>query len=407
MSLLRSVIADARSRKPMLEPLNSPLTATAFKTRGMVGNVAGADKKSPGTADHTRSLNKPLSIREGNSATHMGDVPDSQLDNSLNQGIQDMGSNVEFESPLSVPMNKAELIPNEESSLDFEGDKASNSEESMAPQLTGTVIPNSSMNSSMNRNHDLFNTYQETQIAQNQVPDHEVIEPASLPAIIRDISAQEEVAGEIATNQHYSEGSIKGNETLTIQSDSTQTTASTLPAKSRQIELSVLEASSVPFAHSPDSLGNSTSDNTAGRNEVEKELDNNGKARQVLPPVDKQADMKSMSNQEEIPRFQKPGDTKGVHCDVQLVSRPAKPLPGPEALRSVPVTPFQTDSISKAGDTLRSRTPLRTPEKTHETPKVQIGRIDVIIESAVPPVTKQAPASSPIDLASRHYLRRL
>jgi len=38
---------------------------------------------------------------------------------------------------------------------------------------------------------------------------------------------------------------------------------------------------------------------------------------------------------------------------------------------------------------------------------VQIGQIDVIIEAAAQPVTKQAPAPSPVDLASRHYLRRL
>jgi hypothetical protein len=38
---------------------------------------------------------------------------------------------------------------------------------------------------------------------------------------------------------------------------------------------------------------------------------------------------------------------------------------------------------------------------------VQIGQIDVIIEAAAQPAIKPAPAPSPIDLASRHYLRRL
>ena len=587
MSFLRSVIADARPRKAMREPLNGPSAITGWKSRALEGNDFGAEQKSPSVADQTSRLSQSLSIREGVIDVNMGDAPAFQVDNPLNQGIQDMGSNVELESPLSVPTDKSEPIPNDESSIRLdpvnlpeqqlysEGDKASKAEGSMTPQPAGTVIPNSRMNSSMSQSHDPAITFPETHGAQNRVSGHEGIEPVSFPASIRDTSAQEEVAGVIATDdqrysdgsikgtetltiqadatqttaltlpvksrqiessvleaslvpsvhspdsfgnstsdntagrnevekaladpethgaqnrvsghegiepvsfpasirdtsaqeevagviatddQRYSDGSIKGTETLTIQADATQTTALTLPVKSRQIESSVLEASLVPSVHSPDSFGNSTSDNTAGRNEVEKALADGGKARQVSPSVDKQADMKSLSNQEETPRLQKLDEAKGVLRDVQLVSRqamamdspiasdiehawvpqsagkkvqasasspdpdpapskpgnseqhvarPAKPSASPEALRSVPATPFQTDSIPKAGGTFRSRPPLRSPEKTHEAPKVQIGQIDVIIEATAQPAIKPAPAQAPIDLASRNYLRRL
>lgn len=471
MSFLRSVIADARPRKAMREPLNGPSAITGWKSRALEGNDFGAEQKSPSAADQTSRLSQSLSIREGVIDVNMGDAPAFQVDNPLNQGIQDMGSNVELESPLSVPTDKSEPIPNDESSIRLdpvnlpeqqlysEGDKASKAEGSMTPQRAGTVIPNSRMNSSMSQSHDPAITFPETHGAQNRVSGHEGIEPVSFPASIRDTSAQEEVAGVIATDdQRYSDGSIKGTETLTIQADATQTTALTLPVKSRQIESSVLEASLVPSVHSPDSFGNSTSDNTAGRNEVEKALADGGKARQVSPSVDKQADMKSLSNQEETPRLQKLDEAKGVLRDVQLVSRqamamdspiasdiehawvpqsagkkvqasasspdpdpapskpgnseqhvarPAKPSASPETLRSVPATPFQTDSMPKAGGTFRSRPPLRSPEKTHEAPKVQIGQIDVIIEATAQPAIKPAPAQAPIDLASRNYLRRL
>jgi len=257
-------------------------------------------------------------------------------------------------------------------------------------------------------------------------------------------------------DRRHSESSIKGPETLTIQADAMQTTALTSPESSRRIESSVLKASLVPSVPSPDASGNPTLDNTAGRNEVEKALADGGKARQVSPSVDRQARMKSLSNHKDIPRLQKPGEAKGVLRDVQLISRqamamasqglsdmelasvrqtagktvsasagspgsgpsepgspvqhitrPAGPSISPEALRSVPAGPSHADLMPKDGDSFHSRTPLRSHEKKHEAPRVQIGQIDVIIEAAAQPAARPAPAPSSVDLASRHYLRRL
>ena len=85
--------------------------------------------------------------------------------------------------------------------------------------------------------------------------------------------------------------------------------------------------------------------------------------------------------------------------------KPAKPAASPEMLRSVHARPFQEDSIPKASDSWRSGAAPGFSAKKLEAPKVQIGQIDVIVEAAAPPAAKPAPA--PIDLASRHYLRRL
>ncbi len=500
MSFLRSVIADARPRKPMLESSDGPSALTGWKTRGLDGDAFKAEEKSPSAADKTSCLSKSLSIRESASDFNMGDAPTFQADNPVNQGIQDFGSNVEPESPLSAPVDKSGPIPDEESSThlgtgnlpdrepDSEGGKASITERDMPQLPAGTIIPDSRMNSPKGPDNDSSIASPETHGAQNRAFGHEETEPLSSPASIKDMPgkeltdndgnsslqavegtgqlgvgetmpsaaegntpAQGEVVGVTAAdNRHHSESSIKDPETLTIQADATQTIDLTSPESSRRIESSVLEASGQVSGQA------SMPDNSAGGNEVEKALADGGKARQVSPSVDKQADMKSLSNQEDIPRLQKPDEAKGVVRDVQLISRramamdshissdmelasvpqsagkkvstsasspgsgpskpgspvqhiarPARPSVSPEALRSVPARPFHADLMPKDGDSFHSRAPLRSPEKKHEAPKVQIGQIDVIIEAAAQPATKPAPAPSLVDLASRHYLRRL
>lgn len=549
MSFLRSVIADARPPKPMLEPSNVASAINGWKSRGLDGDASGAEEKSPVAQEQTSRLSTSLPIQEGASDFNTSDVPDCQADNPVNPDIQDMGSNIEPENPLSVTVDKSGPIPDEESHARMdtgnvpdwnsgsEGVKASNTEESMIPQAAGTVIPDNRMNSPKGQDHDPSFTSAETRDAQYRASGHDETEPASSPAIIWDTPGREsskrdgnstplaedgagqfgmhetmssaaegnthsqaEVTGiTVAGDRLDSPGSIKVPETLTIQADAIQTTAEMSPKSSRRIELSAREASLVPSDLSPDASGDPmlgtvalavshgagtdgdlqhsgesgmdnvsdpvseqapTPDNSTGRNEAEKTLADAGKARQVSPGVNKQADMKSQSNQEDIARLQKLGEQKGVHRDVQLISRQAmvmasqgssdmehasvppsvtqpagkkvrasasspdpapsnpgnaeqhvtssaRPSASPEALRTVPATPFQTDWIPKTGDSFRSRPPLRSPEKTHDAPKVQIGQIDVIIEAPAQTTAKSAPASSPIDLASRYYLRGL
>lgn len=484
MSFLRSVIADARPRKPVLGPSKNLSASTGRKTSGLDGDASGAEEKSPGALDQTSRLSMSLSNREGASDVNTGDAPAFQADHPVDQDIQDMASNVEPDSPLSVMVEKSKRIFDEESHArldtgdlpggepDSEGDKASKAEGNMTPQPSGTVIPDSRMKSPKAPDHDASIASPETRGAQNRAPDHEETEPVSSPASIRDTPgkeltdfddnsalqaeegtgqlgvqattssavgentpAQGGVAGATAADiRRHSQSSIKNPQTLTNQADATPTTTFTSPESSRRIE----------------------SDNSAGRNEAEKALADSGVALQLSPSVDKQADMKSLANQEEISRLQKPDEAKGVLHDVQLVSRqgipmdshissdlelasvpqpaerkvstsasspgsgslkpsspvrhsarPAKPSASRDALRSVPARPFQTDLIPKDGDSFHSRALLRYPDKIHEAPKVQIGQIDVIIEAPAQPATQPAPPPSPIDLASRHYLRRL
>lgn len=492
MRFLRSVIADAHPRKPMLEPSNGPSAITGWKTRGLDGDAFGAEEKSPSAPNQTSRLNTSLSIRKGASDFNMGDAPAFQADNPVNQGIQDVRSNVESEDSLSVMVDKSRTISDEESHArkdtdnddnsspqvgegagqlgvqvtmssatnlpdrepDSEGDKASKAEGGMIQRPAGTVIPDSRMNSPKGQDHDSSIASSETCGTRNRASGHEKTGPLSPPASIGDMPGKELTDNDGNSSLQVGEGAGQ----LGVQATMSSAAEGNTPAQGKVTGKATADDRdhSESSTKGPGSGQAPTPDNCAGRNEVEKALADGGKARQVSRSVDKQADMKNLSNYEEIPRLQKPDEAKGVLRDVQLVSRqamamhshissdmelasvsqsagrkvstsasslgsrsskpssavqhvarPAKPSASPEALRSVPARPFQTDLMPKDGDSFHSRAPLRSSEKKHEAPKVQIGQIDVIIEAAAKPSTKQAPAPSPIDLASRHYLRRL
>jgi len=466
MRFLRSVIADAHPRKPMLEPSNGPSAITGWKTRGLDGDAFGAEEKSPSAPNQTSRLNTSLPIREGASDFNMGDAPAFQADNPVNQGIQDVRSNVESEGSLSVMVDKSRTISDEESHArqdtgnlpdrepDSEGDKASKAEGGMIQRPADTVIPDSRMNSPKEQDHDSSIASSETCGTRNRASGHEKTGPLSPPASIGDMPGKELTDNDGNSSLQVGEGAGQ----LGVQATMSSAAEGNTPAQGKVTGKATADDRhhSESSTKGPVSGQAPTPDNSAGRNEVEKALADGGKARQVSRSVDKQADMKNLSNYEEIPRLQKPDEAKGVLRDVQLVSRqamamdshissdmelasvpqsagrkvstsasspgsgsskpssavqhvarPAKPSASPEALRSVPARPFQTDLMPKDGDSFHSRAPLRSSEKKHESPKVQIGQIDVIIEAAAKPSTKQAPAPSPIDLASRHYLRRL
>jgi hypothetical protein len=196
-------------------------------------------------------------------------------------------------------------------------------------------------------------------------------------------------------------------------------------------------------------------DKSARGSEAVNELAAGGKARQASPVIDERAEIRSPANNNEVPRHQTP-DSKNDPRNVQLaprqttavdshhsaaanpasisqpangkasvsasspdsgsdkpvgpaprVARPAEPSASPQPMRSVPAKPWPVERMPMHGDSARSGTPQRSPEIRREAPRVQIGQIDVIVESAAQSVRKSAPASAPTDMASRHYLRRL
>ena len=460
MSFLRTVIADARPRKPVPGPSNSPSLINGWKTRGLGGNDYQADQNSSAVVDQTRLSSVSSPVRDRTSENILGTE-----------------SNVEPESLTSAPLDLGRATPNEEgySQMDIgklldrvpvsEGDKLPKVEGSLTPQLADIVIQDGLTNPPTSQISDFLIEFQDTRGLQNQTKGNEEIKPVNSPESITD--------------------------TPTIQTDTTQNTKLTSPKSSHRIESGTLEASLVPVVPSGDQKRDTAAatgpigtladgdfqqpgqfrvddapsreseytfrpDNPAQWNKAGEPLADGGKADKVSPVVDKQTDIERMSNREEIARNQISDETKGVAQDVQPVSHkrddfapqkikdlehapvlqtadrkvsnstgspnfaPTKPgsheLPVArtekpsipfEAPRSVPAMPFQTDSMLKTGDNLRSKPQLRYAKKPPQAPKVQIGQIDVIIEAAVQPVSKPAASSLPNDMASRYYLRRL
>lgn len=253
--------------------------------------------------------------------------------------------------------------------------------------------------------------------------------------------------------------------------DVTRAAASDMSEENRHVEARVLKAASVPVAYSSDSLAVATSDDGGPRNGFENAVDGGIKGRQASQNVDKQMDMKSISikeeppqlqpintssNKKEIPEYQEPREPKGVHRDaehvprqvldgafegiadkaqalvsqlaararpavaespepaplksaesVQQIARPVTVSASPKAVPSVAAVPLTAHSMPRVGDAYYSRPSIRPSQKERETPKVQIGQIDVVIEAGAKPVSHRPVESSLGDLASRYYLRKL
>jgi hypothetical protein len=446
------------------------------------GDVTGA--RVSDTMHHSESsFTDPQTLTIQPDAAHTIDLTSLQSSRRIESGVFERSGQVGGQ--VSMPDNSAGKDEAERALAD--GGRASIKEPDMTQEPAGTIIPDSRMDCPEGPDHGHLTASSQMHGPQNRTSGHEETEPASSPAGIRDMPgneltgngddpalqavegtgrlgasetmlspaegntpAQGEVAGVVITDDRYhSESSVKDRETLTIQADETHTIDLNSPQSSRRIESGVFEPSgqSSRQASMPDSY--------AGANEVETASADGGKARQVSSSVDKQADLRNPSRQQDISRLKKPDETKGVPGDVRRVlpratavdshvpsdgesalvgqsagkkastsarslgsgpSKPGSPIQhiagpamssaSPEALRSVPARPFLTDLTPKGRDSFHSELPLRSPERRHEAPKVQIGQIDVIVEAARP-ATKPAPAPSPVDLASRHYLRRL
>lgn len=459
MNYLRSVIADSRPRKPFHEPSDG--LSARWKPRGIEMDASGAEERSANAPDENNPSYTSLPIREGASDFNASTATALKADNPTRQDTLGVSSDVEPERTVSVLVDTSGTIPNEQIFAHPEtgclADRESDSE---------STVKQLDMHETVSSNIET-NLILKGETAESRFDDDRRHAECSIKAPEMLASQADTTQKNVLTsakNNHHNESSehetprVPPVFSYDITENSTPSTAvvavplGTGGAEDLQHpgESQVDDASGTVIGQIP------TSENPAVQNEAEKALAGGGKAHQISPNVDEQAHLTGLSNQEDISRLIKPDDSKGAHGDVQLVYRqvkavasqgssatehasvpqsvgkkvstsvsspgPAPAKPGsreshiagparfsanPEALRSVLAVPFQMDSMSKAGDTLRSRLPLRSAEKMHEAPKVQIGQIDVIVEAATQPATKKVPAPSPTDLASRHYLRRL
>ncbi len=436
MSLLRSVIADARPRKSVGEFPVSPSAAIGWGTRELNRDTPEPKEQPADTPAQTSHLSRSLPNEKSASESTRYDAPGLfQLDNPIEQDIQGKARNSEQVRPLSVPEEMRATNP--------------------GPEEKRSTIPREESHLTIHTgNAPELDTYSEN----NKIVAHRVSDSISFSGNIEEMPGKNVVANN-ANTVHQGKENARLSEKHESQLSATEENT---PAREELSGTIAVDENRYTERSIKNSVG--VTADSVGWNESQQGLVDGTQPNRVPPGVDKQANFKLPSNLEDNRRLQKQDNAKVTVGDDQLVSpqslakdlhtssdeklspilqsvgkqestqanspasissnppgsvpskpsssvqqisRPLRSSATPEALRSVPATPFQLDSIPKAADTFRLESPLRSPEKTHEAPKVQIGQIDVIIEAAAQPATKQAPVTSFIDLASRQYLRRL
>ena len=436
MSLLRSVIADARPRKSVGEFPVSPSAAIGWRTRELNCDTPKSKEQPADTPAQTSHLSRSLPSEKSASELMRYDAPGFiQLDNLIEQDIQGAARNSEQVRPLSVPEEMRATNP--------------------GPEEKRSTIPGEESHLTIHTgNAPDIDTYSEN----NKIVGHRVSDSISFPENIEEVPGKNVIANN-ANTVHQGKESAMLPEKHESQLSATEENT---PARGELSGTIAVDENRYTERSIKSSVG--VTADSVGRNESQQGLVDGAQPNRVPPGVDKQANFKLPSNLEDNRRLQKQDNAKVTVGDDQLVSRqslakdlhtsseeklspilqsvgkqestqanspasissnppgsvPSKPSnsvqqisrplrssANSEFLSSVPARSAQAELIAKNSVSFHAGPLARPPEKKHESPKVQIGQIDVIIEAAAQPAAKPATASSPIDLASRHYLRRL
>jgi hypothetical protein len=436
MSLLRSVIADAHPRKSVGEFPVSPSAAIGWRTRESNWDTPKSKEQPTDTPAQTSHLSRSLPNEKSASELMRYDAPGFiQLDNPIEQDIQGAARNSEQVRPLSVPQEMRATNP--------------------GPEEKRSTIPGEESHLTIHTgNAPDIDTYSEN----NKIVGHRVSDSISLPENVEEVSGKNVIANN-ANTVHQGKESAGLQEKHESQLSATEENT---PARG-ELSGTIAVDENRYTERSIKSSVRLTAD-SVGRNESEQGLADGAQPNRVPPGVDKQANFKLPSNPEDNRGLQKQDNAKVTVGDDQLVSRqslaqdlhtssdkklspilqsadkqestqanspasissnppgsvPSKPsnsvqqISGPlrssansEFLSSVPTRSAQAELIAKNNASFHAGPLARLPEKKHESPKVQIGQIDVIVAAAPQTAAKPTTASSPIDLASRHYLRRL
>lgn len=395
MSFLRSIIADAGPARPLPEHSISQPTITGLKTRRFDGDISGGEEKFPDTVNHPGSLSPSLPVHNDAGDFNLGHAPTFPAEKP---GIQSRESKVDPQSSLSLPVDEPGQDINEESISSLgtgkpvpdrqEGSKeneVSKTKAGLIRQSAGKLVAGSMMDSAVSQSHDLS-------VA---------------------------VAEQLDTTH---------TNVLTPPDSRYQIKSAKLEAP-RETSVSVSDASAKPVLDSATGFNEAEQSFQEGSTQTQKPAQKPDEAKRGLRhdqlvyrqamamDLDIPSDMESASVSPSAARKASTSASSPVSgtakssSRVQHVTGLARPLAmpssSPESPASVPARPLQTSLIAKHGGSFHSMPAFRSAEKKHEAPKVQIGQIDVIVEAATQPVAKPATVSSPVDLASRHYLRRL
>jgi hypothetical protein len=371
MSFLRSTIADARSRKYSPESNSRQHATPRLQTGGLNQGVSEAKVKSQDSQNPTNHISTSLPMQESSSGEIVADVSVVQESNPINLDNHDIGSDpLDNEKKTQGSMTMHPIVQNSQEITITPTDI----DQSPEPSNTLTVSQDVQY-----RSFDVEPTEDEqTNTDGRSAPDtgeqlrsSDVLEtkPVKIAENLIDYNKDTEV---IVSPEIEVDGKFEGT-------NEPQVTHKLKQVRSRD-----------PIF-----------DNSKSLNQAEDVFLKDGTANQVPYGIKKQENIENMSNKKSTISSGKsnPIVTKPDNSERHSNNREVFPV--------VPAKLFQTDSTLKAFEYRQSKPSYTSAEKRHETPSVQIGQIDVIIEMPAKPASKPTAETSSADLASRHYLRRL
>ena len=445
MSFLRSIIADARPRKPIPESNTHQQVTPQLQTAGLNQGVAEVKPKSPDSPNSTNHISTSTPVLESAAGEVVADVSAVQEGNPINLDNPDAGSD----------------------QLDNEQTAVQNS-----PEITVTPTD-------IKQSLEPSNMLTETQDVQYRAFDEEPTESEQTNTNGRTVTDTEE---QVRLSDVLETKPVKMTENLMVHDEYTQAIVTDDRQLQEQID-PALQTQSASYRHDSDtrlhqtdvslmaskplsevtkntlqekvivSPGIEVDGKTEGLNEpqvsnkleqvrrnpifdnskswkhIEDVLLNDGTTNQVSSGIKKKAEPESVYHEIQLSPKQTVISQKATeqehNSNSQLTVKQAtvssskhKPVVAKpenserhsnnrEAFPTVSAKVSQTDLIPKAFEHRQSRPSYAPPGKRHETPSVQIGQIDVIIEMPAKPASKPTAALSSTDLASRNYLRRL
>lgn len=437
MNFLRSIIHDARSHKPGQESGNkSP--ASGYNTLESYGAVPRYVDQSLSAGNYESPLSRSSSNPDNIGEIKFSENSAVQEKNTENHGIQNITGDIEpgyspsetldssgfiFHEPNTLPPSTGDMKNPEQESEE----KESGIKDNMAQQQSGMAILDKNVNSLEKQNSNFSAELPETPTDQNQGFSPE---ETALPPYPPDIGkTPDKISNDIRGESSYLPSESAGRESIREtmspitedeESSSDKTAVVSVIDNQRNSEITEIEQA----------VGKrKLSENKYNPDMADNRLSDRSKFHEVTHGIIKQVIMEELLDYPKTSIVNKPGASGAPIREAETKDFPSAVSSGTETVTSLNYTqntahsqkhpvsekspssisalPLRKDLINRDKSFFHSDVGYRPPLKTRDTPKVQIGQIDIIIETTAKPPAASKPSKPVIDLSSRYYLRSL
>ncbi len=448
MSLLRSVIADARPRKPVIEPLDSPPAITVRKTRGLDGDALGsktiadpregiitATNRSSLIDERSRSqlpvenisnkepvesvdahhgevkdtVTKAQSVKDIVSDTISVTIDDTDTSNALSVNCPNVGGGKQQGHEITLPLNEItlhnddsmpEMDSKNEESLhisDKHGQdrersdrETDNSGEVFTSKQSEVALPQPEKDVGLIVEKEKFE-FANT----NRESSSDMLSENASNAVISPIAIGEQDRKEWQENDAKLSGKVSVKAEFSKQSDFTKTNVN----KQNSEQMSADRYS--PLQKSTDASQVLTNVATKALSLQDKAVTGDLMDRNETTTLQNTVNVVLPDNSEPGPLPKLSAAKKGKEKTLTRVAAQAQPAA--VQARVLHNNPVSHNSISHS-----AKTAYGTSVGSPKAPEVKIGQVDVFIEAPKRTGSRGILAPRPsLSLSSRHYLRRL